>query len=119
MDDLVAVQKREIEILRERLREALAALAPDEFAAPLSWGLTATESRIFAHLRTKPRVTKSSLMIAAYGHWIDEMPPENVLESHISKMRHKVRRYGFEIHSERFAGYRLVAPQSMEAVHHG
>lgn len=108
MDDLVRAQQDEIEQLRERLQQALDLLAPDEFAPPIEWGLGATEARIFAHLRTRPLVTKASLMIAAYGHWIDEPPVENVLESHISKLRRKIRHYGYCIKGERFMGYRLI-----------
>lgn len=108
MDDLVRAQQREIETLRERLRQALDVLAPLEWAAPLEWGLCATEARIFAHLRTKPLVTKASLMVAAYGHWLDEPPIENVIESHISKLRRKIRPYGYEIKGERFMGYRML-----------
>ena len=108
MDDLVRVQQEEIEMLRERLQQALDLLAPVEFAAPLEWGLCATEARIFAHLRTRPLVTKASLMVAAYGHWIDEPPDANVLESHISKLRRKVKHYGYSIKGERFMGYRLI-----------
>lgn len=108
MDDLVRLQQEEIENLRERLRQALDALSPLEFAPPIAWGLTATETRIFAHLKSRSFVTKSSLMIAAYGHWVDEMPVENVLEFHISKMRKKIRRYGYDIRAERFLGYHLV-----------
>lgn len=112
MDDVMQAQQREIEMLRERLRQALALLAPQEFAAPMEWGLCATEARIFAHLCTKPLVTKDSLMVAAYGHWVDEPPVANVLESHISKLRRKVRPYGYAIKGERFMGYRLIAPSN-------
>lgn len=108
MDDLVRAQQDEIEMLRERLRQALDVLAPVEFAAPLEWRLCATEARIFAHLQTKPLVTKASLMVAAYGHWINEPPTENVLESHISKLRRKIKHYGYSIKGERFMGYRLI-----------
>ncbi|MFC3074944.1 helix-turn-helix domain-containing protein [Shinella pollutisoli] len=108
--DLVEAQQREIDVLRERLRQALEALAPSAFSAPAGWGLCATEARIFAHLQTKPLVTKASLMVAAYGHWIDEMPAPNTLESHISKLRRKIRRFGYAINNERGMGYRLIDP---------
>lgn len=110
MDELIQAQQREIEMLRERLRQALDLLAPSEFSAPPEWGLCATEARIFAHLQTKPLVTKDSLMVAAYGHMIDEPPVENVLESHISKLRRKIAPFGYAIRNERFMGYRLRAP---------
>ena len=41
---------------------------------------------------------------------IDEPPVENVLESHISKLRRKIAPFGYAIRNERFMGYRLRAP---------
>lgn len=109
MDDLFRCQQEEIETLRERLRQALAALAPMEFFPPVEWGLTASEARIFAHLRARPIATKQSLMSAVYGDWIGDVPDENTLESHISRLRRKIARYGFKIKGERFMGYHLVS----------
>lgn len=56
------------------------------------------------------RVTKTQVFNAIYGIF-DEEVEENVVESHISKLRKKLReRLGFDpIDSKRFLGYRLVA----------
>jgi len=56
------------------------------------------------------RVTKNQVFNAIYGIF-DEDVEENVVESHISKLRRKLReRLGFDpIDSKRFLGYRLVA----------
>jgi DNA-binding response OmpR family regulator len=55
------------------------------------------------------RVTKAQVFSAIYGIF-DEEVEENVVESHISKLRKKLReRLGFDpIDSKRFLGYRLV-----------
>ena len=55
------------------------------------------------------RVTKSQVFNAIYGIFDDEVE-ENVVESHISKLRKKLReRLGFDpIDSKRFLGYRLI-----------
>jgi DNA-binding response OmpR family regulator len=55
------------------------------------------------------RVTKAQVFNAIYGIF-DEEVEENVVESHISKLRKKLReRLGFDpIDSKRFLGYRLV-----------
>ncbi len=55
------------------------------------------------------RVTKSQVFNAIYGIFDDEVE-ENVVESHISKLRKKLReKLGFDpIDSKRFLGYRLV-----------
>jgi DNA-binding response OmpR family regulator len=109
VDDIVEAQRVEIEVLNERLRQALEALSPPEFSPPVEWGLKATEARLFAHLRSRPIVTKTSLAVAAYGHMMGDRPADNTVESHISRLRKKIAPYGYRIESERFSGYRLVS----------
>jgi len=70
------------------------------------------ERRILEFLASNAgrRVTKTQVFNAIYGIF-DEDVEENVVESHISKLRRKLReRLGFDpIDSKRFLGYRLVA----------
>ena len=69
------------------------------------------ERRILEYLASNSgrRVTKTQVFNAIYGLF-DEEVEENVVESHISKLRKKLReRLGFDpIESKRFLGYRLV-----------
>ncbi len=69
------------------------------------------ERRILEYLATNGgrRVTKSQVFNAIYGLFDGEVE-ENVVESHISKLRKKLReQLGFDpIESKRFLGYRLV-----------
>jgi DNA-binding response OmpR family regulator len=69
------------------------------------------ERRILEYLATNSgrRVTKTQLFNAIYGIF-DEEVEENVVESHISKLRKKLReKLGFDpIDSKRFLGYRLA-----------
>ncbi len=57
------------------------------------------------------RVTKSQIFHAIYGLF-DEEVEESVVESHVSKLRKKLRcRVGYDpIDSKRFLGYRLLEP---------
>ncbi len=59
------------------------------------------------------RMTKAQIFNAVYGLF-DDAVEENVIESHISKLRKKLReRLGYDaIDSQRFLGYLLVAPPS-------
>jgi two-component system, OmpR family, flagellar system response regulator FtcR len=61
------------------------------------------------------RLTKAQIFNAVYGLFDDDVE-ENVIESHISKLRKKLRaRLGYDpIDSQRFLGYLLVAPQGGE-----
>jgi two-component system cell cycle response regulator CtrA len=109
MDDLVEALRDEVERLRSCVRELDSLLAP-EIAIPPEYRLTATEQRLFACLSARALCTKRHLHAAAYGHWIDEAPDETVIESHVCKLRRKIKPFGFQIKSERFAGYRMLAP---------
>lgn len=70
------------------------------------------ERRILEYLANNSgrRVTKAQVFNAIYGVF-DEDVEENVVESHISKLRKKLReKLGFDpIESKRFLGYRLAA----------
>lgn len=69
------------------------------------------ERRILEYLASNAgrRVTKAQVFSAIYGIF-DEDVEENVVESHISKLRKKLReKLGYDpIDSKRFLGYRLV-----------
>lgn len=69
------------------------------------------ERRILEYLASNAsrRVTKTQIFNAIYGIF-DEEVEENVVESHISKLRKKLRdRLGFDpIDSKRYLGYRLI-----------
>ncbi|GLS31323.1 MAG: winged helix-turn-helix domain-containing protein [Mesorhizobium sp.] len=69
------------------------------------------ERRILEYLANNSgrRVTKTQVFNAIYGIFDDEVE-ENVVESHISKLRKKLReKIGFDpIDSKRFLGYRLI-----------
>ncbi len=73
------------------------------------------ERRILEYLLVNRgrRLTKSQIFNAVYGLFDDDVE-ENVIESHISKLRKKLRvRLGYDpIDSQRFLGYLLVAPAS-------
>ena len=81
---------------------------PEVAGQPLP--LPRRERRILEYLATNygRRVTKTQVFNAIYGIFDDEVE-ENVVESHISKLRKKLReRLGFDpIDSKRFLGYRL------------
>ncbi len=69
------------------------------------------ERRILEYLAANRsrRVTKTQVFNAIYGIFDDDVE-ENVVESHISKLRKKLReKLGFDpIESKRFLGYRLI-----------
>jgi two-component system, OmpR family, flagellar system response regulator FtcR len=75
------------------------------------------ERRILEYLLVNRgrRLTKAQIFNAVYGLFDDDVE-ENVIESHISKLRKKLRaRLGYDpIDSQRFLGYLLVTPPAHE-----
>jgi DNA-binding response OmpR family regulator len=75
------------------------------------------ERRILEYLLVNRgrRLTKAQIFNAVYGLFDDDVE-ENVIESHISKLRKKLRaRLGYDpIDSQRFLGYLLVTPPAQE-----
>ena len=110
MDDLLRLQRQEIEMLRERVRYLERLLVPDDVVIKPEWGLVNAERRCFAALTTRDVVKKEHLFIALYGDRLDADAPvdECVVESHISKMRKKLRRFGIKVTAQRFVGYSLL-----------
>lgn len=110
MDDLVAMQQAEIETLRERIRQLEDILVPPTVHIPLEWCLPNAERRCFAALCSRDIVTKEHLYAALYGdkHASDKATSTCSVESHMSKLKKKLARFGVEIRSERFVGYSLV-----------
>lgn len=108
MDDLIEQQQRRIYELEFRVRELEEALMPSTVEIPLEWGLPRCEARIFAMLTTRDVLTKQALHLALYGDRLDghDYPPE-LVESHMSKLRKRVARFGVKITGKRFEGYRL------------
>ncbi|MGO8093195.1 helix-turn-helix domain-containing protein [Rhizobium leguminosarum] len=112
-DELVAILRQENETLRERIRQLEALLLPDDVVVPAEWQMPNAERRIFAALTMRDIVTKDMLYEALYGDRLDldKEPERNVVESHVSKLRKKLRPFGVVIISERFTGYSLMNRQ--------
>jgi DNA-binding response OmpR family regulator len=81
-----------------------------------SFPLPRRERRILEYLASNGdrRATRSQIYNAVYGLFEQDVE-ECVIESHISKLRKKLRKMlGYEIiDSKRFLGYRLEAPTSV------
>lgn len=110
MDDLVAMLREENERLSERVRQLEALLLPEDISIPLEWGLVNAERRCFAALTKREIVTKEILYQALYGDRLDldKEPEISVVESHMSKLRKKLRPFGVVIIARRFEGYSLM-----------
>lgn len=113
MDDLVAILREENATLRERIRQLEALLVPEEVVVPAEWQLVNGERRIFAALTKREVVTKEMLYHALYSDRLDldKEPELTVVETHVSRLRKKLRPFGVVIINGRFTGYSLMNRQ--------
>ncbi|NEI60939.1 winged helix-turn-helix domain-containing protein [Rhizobium leguminosarum] len=112
-DELVAILKEENATLRERIRQLETLLTPEDVDVPLEWQLANAERRIFSALTRLDVVSKEMLYQALYSDRLDldREPDCNAVESHVSKLRKKLRPFGVVIISKRFTGYSLMNRQ--------
>lgn len=108
MDDLLDAARREIALLRERIRQLEEEIAPSTVSVPLEWRLTASEARLFAHLTTRDVATKASIMTALYSDRPDDDPELKIVDVYVCKIRSKVKRFGVEIVTVWGRGYSLL-----------
>lgn len=108
MDDIVFIQQREIDVLRERVRQLEDMLVPPTVHVPIEFRLTASEARVFAHLATRDQATKDSIMMAMYSDRPGEQPEIKIVDVFVCNMRRKLRRFQVEIITVWGSGYALV-----------
>lgn len=107
MDDLIAHQQIEIEVLREKVRQLQDVVAPPDVVIPLEWRLTTNEARIFSHLTTREFATKQSIMAALYSDRADDDIEIKIVDVFVCKMRKKILPFGIEIETIWGQGYGL------------
>lgn len=118
MDELIESQRSEIDFLRERVRQLENAIMPPSVEIPLEWRLPRCEARLFSMLTQRETITKETLYLALYGDRFDAHDyPVELVESHMSKMRKRLRPFGVEITCQRFVGYSLNNRQKYVARH--
>lgn len=113
MDNIVVALREENERLRARVKELEARLTPEGVRIEHAWGLVRAERRLFAALVGREQASKEYLHDALYGDRmdLDDVPALSGVESHMSKLRRKLRPFGIQIIAKRFEGYRLVDRQ--------
>jgi len=94
MNELVRLRE-ENETLKEENRQLRACMRPPAHA-PLQWGLTNIQERIFFALLEREKVSKESLLNRVY--WDRNDPPlPDVCDVHMVGVRKKTRPYGVKI----------------------
>jgi len=88
--------RAENETLREQVRQLRQQLVEGGKNAPLSWGLTNVQRRLYAHLSSRELVTRESCMAVLYGHKLVQPDPK-IIDVHLCKLRQKLAGQGVEI----------------------
>ena len=103
-----------LEAENERLRDELDLLKESlgmDFIAPIEWGLTGSETKVFGRLLKTPVATKDALMATLYRDTGRDEAEIKIVDVFICKMRKKLAPFDIEIHTVWGVGYQLT-PQS-------
>ena len=106
MSDLIEQLRTENETLRERVRQLEQCLMPEEWQPPVEWGLTTSESRLFAQLLKRDVCSKESLMMGIYASGESDVDTK-IIDVWICKIRAKTKAYGVIIETLWGRGYSL------------
>ena len=100
---MTPAQADELDQLREENRQLRALLVPP-VSAPPEWHLTPRETRMWAHMNSRPLSTRESLMFAiSEGR---EMEPQN-LNVGLHHLRKKLAKHGVRVVNQWGHGWRL------------
>ncbi|MGV6876658.1 helix-turn-helix domain-containing protein [Pseudochelatococcus sp. B33] len=116
-DDLIAHQQREIETLRERVRQLEDALAPPGVHVPIEWRLTPVEATVYQCLASRHEATKQAIMTALYGTRPDDAPEIKIVDVIVCHIRKKLKPFGIEIRTIWGRGYAIdgkPAPENID-----
>lgn len=106
--------RAENETLREQVRQLKQQLVQGGKNAPLSWGLSELQRRLYAHLTSRELVSRESCMAVLYGHLVAPPDPK-IIDVHICKLRKKLSAQGISIVTHWGVGWSLPNEQARAA----
>lgn len=113
-DRLIAALEAENNTLRARVADMEAMLGISA-AAPLAFGLTWHEARLFGFLLNRELLTKDAAMTVLYGNMpdADSVPEIKIVDVFICKLRAKLKRFALGIETKHGQGHWMT--QQMKA----
>lgn len=111
---LLHMLRVENETLREQVRQLKRQLVEGGKNAPLSWGLTDVERRLYAHMTSRELVTRESCMAVLYGHMVAPPDPK-IIDVWLCKLRKKLAHQGVEIVTHWGVGWSLAQKSARAA----
>jgi DNA-binding response OmpR family regulator len=106
--------ENENEMLRAR-NEQLEEMLGIRTLAPISFGLTPSESKVFGILMKRDLATKEMVMLTLYGDRPDDNVEIKIVDVFVCKMRKKIKAHDVPIETVWGQGYR-IAPEAKQRV---
>lgn len=104
----------ENERLRVRIADLEAAMGMD-FVAPLEWGLTGAQTRVFGVLMAREVATKDALMAGIYADVTRDAAEAKIVDVFVCHIRRKLKPFGFSVETLWGRGY-FLKPETKAAV---
>ena len=114
VDARLEAVEAENEMLRARI-EQLEDIVGMRMPAPIVFGFTGSERRVFGILMKRDVATKDMMMHALYSGRPDECVEIKIVDVFVCKMRSKLKRYNVSIETVWGVGYRLK-PETKDKV---
>ena len=108
MSQLEDLQREEIAMLRERIRQLEMLLQPEGVVVPPEWQLSPTEAMIYRFLLTREMASKRQIMDVIYLGRPGDAPNVKIVDVYICKLRKKLKGRGVEIVTHWGAGYGIA-----------
>lgn len=99
--------ENENDMLRARVAQ-LEEMVGFHMPAPIVFGFTGSEARVFGVLMKRDVATKEMVMAGLYAHKSDEGAAIKIVDVFICKMRAKLKRFEIPIETVWGQGYRLL-----------
>ena len=110
MDDAARVRGLEAEIDRLQARvDQLEGVMGMAWIAPMEWGLTGAQTRVFGVLMARELATKDAIMAGVYRDVMAEEAQPKIVDVFICHIRRKLKPFGLTIETVWGRGYRLSA----------
>lgn len=103
--------RRENEVLREKVALLESSMRVKD-TLPKEWMLSPMEDRLVRTLMALRPAPRDAIMVSLYGTDCDDPPQDKIIDVMVSRVRRKLRPFGYEIRNVYGVGYELKREKS-------